>query len=99
MLTNVSIIPWQVSYFLTVSSVGKMSADHLRKEIVERSLWVVAQATVDGRDLNDGAAWRDEPVEPFGLAQLAEGTCVGTAGANARDKIKVGLKHRHIQLG
>lgn len=41
--------------------------DHLRYQMFERLLRIAAPAGVNGRSLNDGAAWCDEPVKTLAL--------------------------------
>jgi hypothetical protein len=55
-------------------SGGGLEKEITSGEIVHEVFGRIAEARVDGRDLDDRAARRDEPVEAFALAKLRDGT-------------------------
>jgi hypothetical protein len=76
--------------FLHVSpSRGRSRKQELRCEAVEDAAGFIADAGVDGRGLDDGAAGRGDPVEALALGELCDGASGGIALADAADGFKV----------
>jgi hypothetical protein len=53
---------------------------------------------VDGGDLNDGAARRDEPVEALALAELGDGTGGRICGTNFRKGFEVSSDQVEVEV-
>jgi hypothetical protein len=53
---------------------------------------------VDGGDLDDGAARRDEPVKALSLTQLRDGTGCGISGTDSREGFDVVANQIEIDL-
>jgi hypothetical protein len=79
-------------------SGGGLEKEITSGEIVHEVCRGIAETCVDGRDLDDGAARRDEPVEAFALAQLREGAGRGVCGADSREGFKVVANQIEIDL-
>jgi len=71
----------------------------LRCEAVEDAPGFIADAGVDGRGLDDGAAGRGNPVEALALGELCDGASCGIAFADAADGFKVFAGEFDIGLG
>ena len=60
---------------------------------------IIGQAAVHGRDLHDGAAWRDHPVKAFRQGQLGQRTDRRVARAQRGEEIQMALDGGQVDLG
>jgi hypothetical protein len=67
--------------------------------MIERSFRVGAEAGVDGRGLDNGAARRNQPVETVGLGPLTHRAGGWPTGADQGDERQITFRFGQIEAG